>query len=175
MAFATDRIRNVAIAGHGSTGKTTLLEHILFQCGAIGKPETIESGKTVSDYGDDEISRKISVHASLSHVTVGGTKINFIDTPGSSDFVGEVILAFRACETALLIVDGKSGVQIETIKLWRNLDARSKPRVVFVTRMDEERASFGDSLADIKAKFKVDAVPVTIPMGEGAGLQGVVD
>lgn len=175
MAFATDRIRNVAIAGHGSTGKTTLLEHILFQCGAITKPETIESGKTVSDYGEDEIARRISVHATLTHVSAGDTKINFIDTPGSSDFVGEVILAFRACETALLLVDGKSGVQIETIKLWRNLESHGKPRVVFVTRLDEDRASFTNSLEDIKAKFKVDAVPVTIPMGEGAALAGVVD
>ncbi|MFZ2781420.1 MAG: elongation factor G [Rectinemataceae bacterium] len=175
MAFATDRIRNVAIAGHGSTGKTTLLEHILFQGGAITKPETLESGKTTSDYGDDEISRKISVRATLTNIKTGDVKINFLDTPGSSDFVGEVILAFRSCETALLLVDGKSGVQIETIKLWRNLEARAKPRVLFVTKMDEERASFDSALADVKEKFKIDAVPVTIPMGNGLEFAGVID
>ncbi|HRZ63541.1 MAG TPA: elongation factor G [Spirochaetia bacterium] len=175
MAYSTDLIRNVAIAGHGGTGKTTLLEHILFQGGAISKPETIESGKTVSDYGEDEIARKISVRASLSHLTYKDAKLNFIDTPGSSDFVGEVVLAFRSCEAALLLVDGRTGVQIETIKLWRSLESRSKPRMVFVSRLDEERASFAKSLEDVKDKFKVAPVAITIPMGEGAGLKGVVD
>jgi elongation factor G len=175
MAYSTDLIRNVAIAGHGGTGKTSLLEHMLFQGGAIGKPETIESGKTVSDYGEDEIARKISVHASLSHVTVKNAKLNFIDTPGSSDFVGEVTLAFRACESALLLVDGKSGVQIETIKLWRNLEGRGQPRAIFVSRLDEERASFSRALEDVHEKFKVAPVAITIPMGEDGGLKGVVD
>ncbi|MDD3982301.1 MAG: elongation factor G [Spirochaetales bacterium] len=175
MSFATDQIRNIAIAGHGSTGKTTLLEHILFQGGSISKPETIESGKTVSDYNEEEIARKISVRSALTHCVAGENKINFIDTPGSSDFVGEVILAFRACESALVLIDARSGVQIETIKLWRNLDSRQKPRMIFVTRMDEERASYANALSDVKEKFKVTPVPVTIPMGEGASFNGVID
>jgi elongation factor G len=175
MPLSTDQIRNIAIAGHGSTGKTTLLEHILFQSGVISKPETIESGKTVSDYGEDEIARKISVRATLTHCTYNGKKLNFVDTPGSSDFVGEVILAFRACESALLLIDAKSGVQIETIKLWRNLDARQKPRMIFVTRMEEDRASFDAVLKDVKEKFKVSPVPITIPMGEGLEYRGVID
>jgi elongation factor G len=175
MPFATENIRNIAIAGHGSTGKTTLLEHVLFQGGAIGKPETIDSGKTVSDYGEDEIARKISVRATLSHIVAKNAKLNFLDAPGSSDFVGEVILAFRACESALILIDARSGVQIETIKVWRNLDSRSKPRMVFITKMDEERADFEASLEDIKAKFKTSCVPITIPMGAGAGFTGVID
>ena len=175
MAYSTDLIRNVAIAGHGGTGKTSLLEHLLFQGGAIGKPETIESGKTVSDYVEDEIARKISVHAALSHAISKNVKINFIDTPGSSDFVGEVILALRACESALVLIDGRSGVQIQTIKLWRSLESRSQPRIVFVSRLDEERSSFERSLEDIHDKFKVAPVAITIPMGEASGLKGVVD
>lgn len=175
MSFVTEKIRNIAIAGHGSTGKTTLLEHILFQSGVISKPELIDSGKTVSDFGEDEISRKISVRTSLTHCHVRDTKINFLDTPGSSDFVGEVILAFRAAESALVMIDAKSGVQIETIKLWRNLDSRTKPRMVFLTRMDEERANFSASLDDVKNKFKANCVPVTIPMGEGSSYKGVID
>jgi elongation factor G len=175
MANSTDLIRNVAIAGHGGTGKTTLLEHLLFQGGAIPKPETIESGKTVSDYGEDEIARKISIHASLSHVAYKDVKINFIDTPGSSDFVGDVILAFRSCESVLVFVDAKTGVQIETIKLWRNLETRKKPRMVFVSKLDEERASFQGALDDLKEKFKIAPVAVTIPMGEAADFNGVID
>jgi elongation factor G len=175
MAISTDLIRNVAIAGHGGTGKTTLLEHLLFQGGVIAKPETIETGKTVSDYGEDETARKISIHASLSHLSHKDTKINFLDTPGSSDFVGEVILAFRSCETALVMIDAKSGVQIETIKLWRNLEGRKKPRIVFASKLDEERASFQSALDDVKEKFKVVPVAITIPMGEASGFKGIVD
>lgn len=175
MAYTTDLIRNVALAGHGSTGKTTLFEHILFTAGAIAKPETLESGKTVSDYSEEEIERKISVHAALAHASWGDKKLNFIDTPGSSDFVGDVILALRACESALVTVDARSGVQIETIKIWRNLDGRNKPRMAFINKLDEERAGFASSVADVKDKFKVNAVAVTIPMGEGAAFKGVID
>ncbi len=175
MAYTTDLIRNVALAGHGSTGKTTLLEHILFSAGAIAKPELVESGKTVSDYNEEEIERKISVHAALAHLAWGDKKINIIDTPGSSDFVGEVILALRACESTLVLMDARSGVQIETIKTWRNLDTRKKPRMVFINKLDEERAPFQNALADLKDKFKGNFVPVTIPMGEAAGYKGVID
>ncbi|MDP3179328.1 MAG: elongation factor G [Spirochaetaceae bacterium] len=175
MAYSTDAIRNVALAGHGGTGKTSLLEHLLFQGGAISKPETIESGKTISDYGEDEIARKISIRASLTHLNYKDIKVNFLDTPGSSDFVGEVILSFRSCESALVLVDGKTGVQIETIKLWRNLDGLKKPRMVFVSRMDEERGSYQKALDDVKDKFKIAPVAVTIPIGEGLGLGGIVD
>jgi elongation factor G len=175
MANSTDFIRNVAIAGHGGTGKTTLLEHILFQSGAIAKPETIESGKTASDYGEDEIARKISIHASLTHASFKDAKINFLDTPGSSDFVGEVILAFRSCESAIVMIDAKTGVQIETIKLWRNLEGRKKPRMVFASKLDEERASFQGALDDVKDKFKVAPVAISIPIGEGSSFKGVID
>jgi len=175
MSYTTEQIRNIALIGHGGTGKTTLLEHILFQGGMISKPETVDSGKTVSDYNDDEIARKISIRSSLTHVNTTHCKINLIDAPGAGDFVGEAILAIRATETALLVIDGKSGVQIETVKLWRILERNQKPRMVFVTRLDEERANFASALADIKEKFKISPVPLTIPMGEGPGYKGVID
>ena len=175
MSFTTDQIKNVAIAGHGGTGKTTLFERLLFAGGVIPKAETLESGKTVSDCTPEEIERKISIHAALAHVDRDGKKINLLDTPGSSDFTGDVILSFRASEFALLTVSGQTGVQIETIKLWRNLEDRKKPRGVFITRLDGERADFDKALADIKEKFKIDPVPVTIPMGSGGDYKGVID
>jgi elongation factor G len=104
-----------------------------------------------------------------------GTKINFFDTPGSSDFVGNVILSFRAAEFALLTVDGRSGVQIETVKLWRNLDTRKKPRGVFISKLDNDQTDFNKALADVKEKFKMEPVPVTIPMGAGGAFKGVID
>ena len=96
MSFTTDLVRNVAIAGHGGTGKTTLFERLLFAGGVIPRAETLESGKTVSDCTPEEIERKISIHTAMAHVERNGKKINIFDTPGSSDFTGNVILAFRA-------------------------------------------------------------------------------
>jgi elongation factor G len=175
MSYTSDLIRNVTIAGHGGTGKTTLFEHLLFAGGVIPKAETVDSGKTTADFTQEEIERKISVHAALAHIERNGKKINFFDTPGSSDFIGDVILTFRASEFAVLAVDGRAGVQIETIKLWRNLEGRGKPRGFFVTRLDDERGDFAKALADIKDKFKVEPVPFTLPIGAGAAYQGVID
>jgi len=175
VSNSTDKVRNIVIAGHGQTGKTTLFEHILFTGGVIPRAETLESGKTTSDSSPEEIERKISIYSAMGHVERDGTKINFFDTPGSSDFIGGVISSLRASEMAVLTVDGKSGVQIETVKLWRNLDERKKPRGVFITKLDNDQADFNKTLADIKEKFKVDAVPVSIPMGSGGGLKGVID
>ncbi|MDR2951944.1 MAG: elongation factor G [Treponema sp.] len=175
MSHSTDQIKNVAIAGHGQTGKTTLFEHLLFAGGVIPRAETVESGKTTGDSSPEEIERKISIHAALGHIERDGVKINFFDTPGSSDFTGDVILSFRASELALLTVDGRSGVQIETVKLWRNLDSRVKPRGVFITKLDNDQADFTKALADIKEKLKAEPVPVTIPMGTGGSFKGVID
>jgi elongation factor G len=175
MSYATDLVKNVTIAGHGGTGKTSLFERLLFAGGVISKAETVESGKTVGDSSSEEIERKISIHTALGHVIRGDKKINIFDTPGSSDFTGDVILAFRSSEFAVLTVDGQVGVQIETIKLWRNLEGRKKPRGIFVTRLDGERADFERILGDIKEKFKVDPVPITLPMGAGASYKGVID
>ena len=175
MSYTTDLVKNVCIAGHGQTGKTTLFEHLLFAGGVIPRAETVESGKTVSDSTPEEIERTISIHTAMAHVERQNRKINLFDSPGSSDFTGEVILSFRSCEFALLAVDGRAGVQIETIKLWRNLDKRGKPRGIFVTKLDDERADYRKVLADIREKLKVDPVPVTIPMGEGAAFKGVID
>jgi elongation factor G len=175
MGYSMVDVRNVALAGHGGTGKTTLFEHLLFAAGVIQKPSSVETGKTVSDWTPEEAERKISVHAVLASFERAGKKINVFDAPGASDFTGEAILSFRSAESALLAVDAKSGVQIETIKLIRNLDERKKPRAVVVTRLDEERADFGRVIDDIKAKFKVDPVPFSIPMGAGPDYTGVVD
>lgn len=175
MGFTTNQIRNITIAGHGQTGKTTFLEHLLFAGGIIPKAELPESGKTVSDNSPEEIERKISIYASLVHLEWKNTLINIWDTPGSSDFAGEVISAFRSCESALMLVDGRAGAQIETIKLWRDLDRRNKPRFVVINHLEEERADFFAVSKDIHDKFSVEVCPVTIPMMKEGVFTGVID
>jgi elongation factor G len=175
MAVGTDHIRNIAVAGHGTTGKTSFVEHLLFTGGVIQKPETVESGRTVSDYSEEEVENKISIHTTLSHLMWHDRKINLLDTPGSGDFAGEVVAAFRAAETGVLLVDAKAGVEIETIKLWRRLNDRNMPRVVFVNKMDEEQADFQAALTDLSEKFSVTFVPVAFPIGSGEEFQGIVN
>ena len=166
----TESIKNFALAGHGGTGKTTFFESLLFAGKAIPKPELVGSGKTAGASGPDEIERGISIRAALASFEYGTdkpVKINIIDTPGAADFTGEVILAFRSSEFAALLVDGRAGVQIESIKLWRNLEGRKKPRCIIVSKMDDKSADFDKTLADIKEKFKLEPIPVSIPMQGG--------
>lgn len=175
MALATKDIRNVAIAGHNGTGKTSLFENILYYSNVISRPETVESGKTTSDYTEEEIARKISIHAALANVSWQGKSLNFIDAPGTADFIGEVTGAFRTCESALMMVDARDGAQIETIKLFRNLNQRNKPRMVFLNKMERDRVDYGKTFAHLKEEFKLTFVPVAIPMGNGPEFKGVID
>jgi elongation factor G len=175
MSTSSDKIRNIAVTGHGSTGKTTLFEQILFLGGQIPKPETVESGKTVSDYSEEEINRTISIHTALAHITWKDKKINLLDTPGSGDFVGEVISALRVSESAVVLVAADAGVQIGTVQTWRRLKQRTTPTLVFINRMDKEHADFAKTVNDLKENFQANFVPLSIPVGAGAAFQGVVN
>ncbi len=175
MAFTRELIKNIAICGHGGTGKTSLVEYILFNGGVIQKPEPVEKGQTISDFTEEEINKKISIHTSLEHVEWKGKKINFLDTPGASDFVGEVIAALRAAESALVLIGADAGVQIETVKLWRRLNKRKMPRFVFVNKLEKEHASFQKSIDDLNDKFKTTFIPLSIPVGEGNDYRGIID
>ena len=175
MALSTKDIRNVAIAGHNGTGKTSLFEQFLYYSNVISRPESVDSGKTTSDYTEEEIARKISIHSALANIAWQGRSISFIDTPGTADFVGEVICGFRTCDSVLMVVDARDGAQIETIKLWRNLNQRNKPRMVFLNKMERERVDYGATFNHLKEEFKTTFVPVTIPMGEGTGFKGVIN
>jgi len=175
MAYSMNAIRNIAVCGHGGTGKTSLVEQMLYRSKVISKAETVASGRTVSDYHDEEIEHKISLHASLMHLPWKEVKINLLDTPGSSDYVGEVVTSFRAAETAVMLISAPAGIQIETVKLWRRLDKRNLPRVVFINKMDQDRANFQKSLDEIKEAFDVTAIPLNLPLGEGAAHEGIID
>jgi len=175
MGFGSEAIRNIAVTGHGATGKTSLVEQLLAFGGLIPKPETVESGKTVSDFTEEEAGRKNSIHLTLCHLEWQERKINLLDTPGASDFVGELVAGLRAAETALVLVAADAGVQIGTIQTWRRLKQRGTPRLVFVNKMEKEHADFGGVLESLKEHFQANFVPLTLPIGSGAGFKGVVD
>ena len=175
MGISSADLRNFAIAGHNGTGKTAFLDQLLYYAGVIQKPEMVESGKTTSDYTEEEIARKISVHAALASMTWNGKTINAIDTPGTSDFTGEVVCGFRSCESALMLVDAREGAQIETIKLWRRLNQQGRPRAIFLNKMEKERVDYEATMEHLKKELKMTLVPVTIPMGQAQNFRGVID
>lgn len=175
MLTDTRRLRNVAVVGHTGTGKTTLTEQLLFYSKSIPKPEKVETGRTVSDFTDEEIRRGISIRTALCHASWNDAKINLLDTPGSADFGGEVVAAFRAAESALLVIGAHSGVQIETLKLWRYLGDHNMPRMVFVNKVDRASSDFWEALDDLKDKFSVPFLPVTIPLGHDLDHRGVIN
>jgi len=175
MSTASSDIRNVAIIGHGGTGKTSLMEQALVQGGEVAKFAPVDGGKSISDHTPEEIARGISVHAAMAHLQWKGAKINLLDTPGSADFVGEVASALHVAELAVVTVGADVGVQIETAKLWRRLRSAGIPSVVFVNQMDKEHADFANAVADLQEKLGGNFVPAVVPLGAGAGFSGVVD
>ena len=175
MSTPTSDIRNVAIIGHGGTGKTSVFEQALVRGKVVPKFAPVEGGKSVSDHSSEEVARGISVRTAVAHVPWNGAKVNLLDTPGSADFIGEVVAALHVSDVAVMVVGGDVGVQIETTKLWRRLQAAGKPCIVFVNQMDKERANFATVLADLRDKLSGNFVPVVAPIGDGAGFSGVVD
>ena len=175
MSLSCKNLRNVAIAGHNGTGKTSLNESILFCTNVIAKKESVESGRTVSDFTDEEISKKISVHTSFSFFKYGDITVNLLDMPGTADFVGECVCGFRSCESAIMLVDPKIGPQIETFKLWRRLELRNKPRLVFLNKMDKDDSDFDGVLAKIKEDFHSDFLIFSLPIMNGGKFAGVYD
>jgi len=175
MSVVSSMLRNVAVIGHNETGKTTLVEQMLFYADVISRAETVASGKTTSDYTEEEIANQISIHASLASLEWQGKRLNIVDTPGTSGFIGETIAAFRATEAALMLVDGRVGPQIETIKRWRRLDDMNTPRAIFINKMDREHADYTKVLDALKESFKTTLVPVAIPMGSGKDFKGIIN
>src|SRR2546423_1460569 len=138
--YDTSAIRNVALIGHGSTGKTSLVEAMLFESGAINRLGRVEEGTTTSDFDPDELKRKISVNLSVLPCEWKDTKINVLDAPGYADFVGEVKAGLRAADAVLIAVDASSGVQVGTESAWAYADEAGAPRAFFVNRIDRENA-----------------------------------
>ncbi|HPX70610.1 MAG TPA: elongation factor G [Bacillota bacterium] len=152
-AYTSDNIRNIAIIGHGSTGKTTFLEACLLATGVISRLGQVEAGNTVSDFDKMEIEKKYSINATMVPVEYNKVKLNFIDTPGFFDFVGEVNSALRAAEVAAIFVDASSGIQVGTEKAWASCNQFGVPRFFVLNKTDKDNVDVDAVVASLKSKF----------------------
>ncbi|MCI5897745.1 MAG: elongation factor G [Anaerovoracaceae bacterium] len=162
--YASDKIRNVALVGHGGCGKTTLLEAALFATGVISRIGRVEDGNTVSDYDKMEIEKGYSIGASIVPVEYNKVKINFLDTPGYFDFIGEVDSALRAVEAAVIVVDASSGVQVGTEKAWNTCKEYNMPTFFLINKIDKENVNVDQVIADMQDKFGTSVVPLVEPI-----------
>jgi elongation factor G len=169
------KIRNVAVVGHRGTGKTSLVEAMLFQSGATNRLGTVESGSTVGDWDEDEQQRHMSLAASLCNVEWQGRKINLIDTPGDAGFIGDAVASLRVVEGALFVVSAVMGVEVQTSRLWARAEGHALARVVFVNMLDRERADFFRALDALHSQLSEKCVAVHIPIGAEHELTGIVD
>ena len=175
MPLEPGKIRNVAVVGHRGTGKTSLVEALLFQAGATNRLGTVESGSTVSDWDDDEQRRQMSLSASICNVEWQGRKINLIDTPGDAGFQGDAIAALRVVEGALFTVSAVMGVEVQTSRHWQRAESAGLSRVIVVNMLDRERADFYRVLEGVRSQLSDKCVAVHIPIGAEHELKGIVD
>ncbi|HUZ81640.1 MAG TPA: elongation factor G [Gaiellaceae bacterium] len=175
MPIEAGKIRNVAVVGHRGTGKTSLVEAMLFQAGKTNRLGTIEAGTTVSDWDEDEQKRQMSLSASLCTCDWQGRKLNFIDTPGDSGFQADTVASLRVVEGALVVVSGVMGVEVNTSRVWSRADELELSRVVYVNMLDRERADFYRVLAAVQAQLSDRCIAIQLPIGTEHELGGIVD
>lgn len=173
--FPSAKIRNVALVGHGNSGKTTLAEALLFANGLTQRMGRVEDGNTVSDFDPEEHKRGISTNLSIIPIEYEGHKLNILDTPGYADFVGDVVAALRVADLALFVISGVEGVEVQAEIVWKMAEAAGVPRAIFVNKLDRDRASFSRTCDDLKNRFGAGVAPLQLPIGEEADLVGVVD
>jgi elongation factor G len=161
--------------GHGGTGKTSLVSAALFTTGATTRLGSVDDGNSPTDYDEEEIERQMTISAKLAYCELNGHKINMLDTPGFGNMIQEARASLRVADTALVVIDCVSGVQVQSEKVWQFCDEFEVPRFIVVNRVDRDRASFDDSLASIQNDFGRTCVPVQIPIGTEKKFRGVVD
>ncbi len=169
--YQSNQLRNVAVVAHGGSGKTSLVEAMLFNTGTLSRMGRVEDGTTTSDYHPEETARKITIHTSLVPVEWNNTKINLLDTPGFSDFIGEVKGSLRVADGSIFVVSAVDGVQVQHEVIWDM--AGEMPKIVIVNKMDRENANFDKVLDDLKAKFGANFVPIQLPIGAFTDFSGV--
>jgi len=173
--YPTDKIRNIALVSHSSAGKTMLAEAYLHVTGVTTRLGRIEDGSTASDFEEEEIRRGISLSTAVIPIEYADHKINLLDTPGYTDFVGEVISALRVADGAIVVVDSVAGVEVGTEIAWSYADEFGLPRFVVINKMDRDNANFQKALGTVAENFETRLIPVQLPWGERADFKGILD
>lgn len=173
--YNVDRIRNIALLGHGGSGKTTLVESILFNLGVTKRMGRVEDGNTVSDFDKEEITRKFSIGTAVVPVEYNQSKYNFLDTPGYFDFVGEVNSALKVAGGAVIVVDGSAGIEVGTEKAWHMTEKAGMPKIIFLNKMDKENIDYMSILNEMKEKFGKKVAPFCYPIGEEHHFKGFIN
>ncbi len=168
-------VRNIAVAGHGDSGKTSLVSACLFTTGVTTRLTSVDEGNAVTDYDEEEIARKKSISSSLAYVEWKDRKLNFIDTPGYNIFINETKASMQAGDAALILIDGVAGIEVETEKVWSFAAEYGQPRVVFINKLDRERADFARVLAEVQEILGRGSIPVQLPIGSEKDFRGVID
>lgn len=173
--YTTDKIRNVAILGHGGSGKTSMVEAMAYLAGVTSRMGKVTDGNTISDYSKEEQKRKFSISTSVIPIEWDGVKINLLDTPGFFDFVGEVEEAVSVADAAIIVVSGKSGVQVGTQKAWELCEKYKLPRMIYVTEMDVDNASFRQVVEDMTMMYGKKMAPFHLPIRENEKFVGYIN
>jgi elongation factor G len=173
--YPPDKIRNVALVGHGGSGKTILAEALLFTSGAVNRMGRVEDGSTVCDFDAEEQKRGQSLSLALAPFEWKDHKVNLIDTPGYADFVGDVHAALRAADLAVFVVNAVEGVEVQTEVAWKIAAGLRLPRMIFINKIDRERASFEQTLDQLRERFGQGIAPLELPIGQEHEFRGVVD
>lgn len=168
-------LRILALVSHAGAGKTSLAEAMLHNAGMTTRFGKVDEGNTVSDYSSDEIARKVSINASLLYADYKGVRMQFLDTPGYADFIGEVIVSLRAVDSAVVVVDATAGIEVGTERVWEMLEDKELARLIFINKMDKENANFLKVVGGIKEQFGKRCLPLLIPQGEAQGFKGVAN
>ena len=172
---SSENLRNVAFVGHGQTGKTSLVSAILYNTGMVNRLGKVDQGNTVTDYDEDEIEKKISLQAALAYGVKDNHKINIIDTPGYANFIWEAKVSLRAVETAVLLVNAIEGVEVQSEKVFENIQELNRSLVLVINKMKKELADFKAAYTSIKDSFGKNAIAVQLPIGNGNDFSGIVD
>ena len=173
--FTTDKIRNVVLLGHGGAGKTTIVEAMAYLSGLTNRMGKISDGNTISDYDKEEVKRGFSISTSVVPIEWGDTKINILDTPGFFDFVGEVEEAVSVADAAVIVINGKAGVEVGTQKAWELCEKYNLPRLICVTGMDDDNASFRQVVEDMQELYGKKIAPFHIPVRANEKFVGYVN
>ena len=174
MSYETKNIRNIALLGHGNSGKTSLAESMLYITGAVDRMGKVTDGNTVCDYDAEEIKRQITISTSVAPVEYAGNKINVLDCPGYFDFVGDALAAIRVAEAGVIVCSAKDGLSVGAERSWKYLKAENKPVMFYISKTDEEHGDYYAVVDALKEKYGSIICPVTAPMSDGTGVIDIV-